>query len=232
MSTSSYDVVSESSLLPTSNRFGSFYDALPEIEQDDEVMLPARAKLLVGRSTLADIDGPSSLACLSVRFALEFNPADEKARDVALEQIERHMRFCVAATAGFKTLVTSAGSEPLLAEAAGALLDSTHKNPVHHVANHPDLDCVERGQLGELVAALLIIRARDASQSLTKRSVYVTDFMKALLLSSAYKLKKARPNHWRTGERRPFERTFKDYKMWFNHVIRTRSYDMINIESL
>jgi hypothetical protein len=206
---------------------------LPEIKQDDEVVLLARAKLLVGRSTLTDINGPGPLACLSFRFALEFNLADEKARNVVLEQIERHMRLCVVATAGFKTLVTIAGSEPLLAEAARYLLDSTYKSPVHHLANHPDLNCVERGQLGELVAALLIMRARDASSSLSKRSVYVTDFMEALLPSSAYKkLKKARPNHWRTGERRPFERTFKDYKMWFNHVIRTRSYDMINIESL
>jgi hypothetical protein len=114
MFTSSHNMVSKSSLLPTSNRSGSFYDALPQIEQDDEVMLFARVKLLVVGSTLTDINGPGSLACLLVCFTLEFNVMDEKACKVALKQIEGHMGLCVVATAGFQTLVTIAGSELVL----------------------------------------------------------------------------------------------------------------------
>jgi hypothetical protein len=154
------------------------------------------------------------------------------ARSVARKQIERHMRLCVAVTTGFEVLVTIAGSEPLLAEAARELMSSTHANPVRHLANNSDLNCVDRGRRGELVAALLIMRARDASSGATKW-VYVTDFIKALLPAPAYEmLKNAAPPHWRPGESNPFERTFKGYGMWFNHVVRTRNYDMINIRSL
>jgi hypothetical protein len=57
--------------------------------------------------------------------------------------------------------------------------------------------------------------------------------MKALLPAPAYEmLKKSLPSHSRSEENSPFEETFKGYGMWFNHVIRIRNYDMINIRSL
>ncbi|KAI0255536.1 hypothetical protein BJV78DRAFT_1176571 [Lactifluus subvellereus] len=199
--------------------FGSHYDALQKNRSEDEIMLFAKQKLLDGKSSLADVNGPGTLACLSVRFALESNLADGDARIVARRQIERHMRLCVAATTGFETLVTVAGSEPLLAEAACELMGGTEANPVRHLR-------------GELVAALLVMRARDES-SVTNKWVFVIDFMKALLPAPAYEiLKDARPSHWRPGESKPFEETFSGYAMWFNHVIRIRDYDMINIRSL
>jgi len=36
-------------------------------------------------------------------------------------------------------------------------------NPVRHLAEHSDLNCVDRGRRGELVAALIIMQARDAA---------------------------------------------------------------------
>jgi hypothetical protein len=69
-------------------------------------MLFAKQKLLDGPPVLASVNGSGSLACLSVRFALEFNLADEDARGVARKQIERHMRLCVAVTTGFEDLVS------------------------------------------------------------------------------------------------------------------------------
>jgi hypothetical protein len=57
-------------------------------------------------------------------------------------------------------------------------------NPVCHLANHSDfLHCVDRGQRGELVAALILMQARDkASQSMGgTRWVSVSTFMEALL---------------------------------------------------
>ncbi|KAI0248411.1 hypothetical protein BJV78DRAFT_1236453 [Lactifluus subvellereus] len=73
--------------------FGSRYDALPKDRSESEIMLFAKQKLLDGKSELADMDGPGTLACLSVRFAPEFNLADGDARSVARRQIERHMRL-------------------------------------------------------------------------------------------------------------------------------------------
>lgn len=58
-----------------------------------------------------------SLACLSVRFPLEFDFSDPKARSLVRKQIEHHMRLCTIATSGFDVLFTTVGSEPLLAEA-------------------------------------------------------------------------------------------------------------------
>jgi hypothetical protein len=152
---------------------------------------------------------------------------------VAREHIERHMRLCVAATTGLETLITVAGSEPLLAEAARELLDLTKKRPVRLLADNSDLNCIDRGMRGELVATLLIMRARDVS-SVTSRSVYVTDFIKALLPKDDYeKLQNSRPPYSQhLNDTRTFEEVFKGYTMWFNHVIRIRNTEMINVRSL
>ena len=90
---------------------------------------------------------------------------------------------------GFERLITVAGSEPLLAEAANELVKGTQMNAVHHLAHHPDLNCIDRGRRGELVAALIIMHARDVAQGVSlvnRRWVTVVGFMKALLLPSDY----------------------------------------------
>jgi hypothetical protein len=50
-------------------------------------------KLLGSPTVLLKGDRPDSLACLSVRSALEFD-ADETAGDVVCTQVERYMRPC------------------------------------------------------------------------------------------------------------------------------------------
>ena len=213
-------------------RFGAYYDALAGNEE--ELFLFAKQKLLNGQSSLINGNGPGSLACLSVRFALEFN-ADSISRDVTCIQVERHMRLCVAATTGFERLVTIAGSEPLLAEAASQLMRESLAKPVRHLANHSDLNCVDRGRRGELVAALIIMQARDAALSTSEngRWVSVSDFIQALLPQTAYDtLQNSLPTFWREGEDIPFTETFRDYAMWFNHVIRVEDDKMINSKLL
>jgi hypothetical protein len=229
--------------LLTTRRFGAYHDAL---QNENELVLFAKQKLLNGPFTLAKEDLPGSLACLSVRFALEFN-ADSISRDVTCKQVERHMRLCLAATTGFRRLITLAGSEPLLAEAAWQLMRDSSKTPVRHLAKHSDLHCIDRGRRGELVAALLVMQARDAAvetqltrEKLERRSrpegqraVSVADFMQALLPQSSYeKVKKQMPTLWRAGEDRPFEETFEEYSLWFNHVIRIEDSKMIGAEYL
>jgi hypothetical protein len=128
----------------------------------------ARQKLLNGPNELRDSKSTGALACLSVRFALEFN-MDVSARDVSYVQVEQHMRLCIAATAGFEKLITIPGSEPLLAEAAYHLMMDTQRNAVRHLANHSDLNCIDRGRRGELVAALLIMQTYDAARAISGR---------------------------------------------------------------
>ncbi len=194
----------------------------------------AKAKLLDGPSSLAENDRSGTLACLSVRFALDFN-MDGSAGDVARTQVERHMRLCLAVTAGRDTLVTLAGSEPLLAEAAYELMEATQSNPVRHLANHSDLNCVDRGRRGELVAALLIMRACDAARAALsgRRWVSVDGFMAELLPPREYQiLKESFPICYRHGQKHNFLATFKDYGIWFNHVIKVEKHAMFSAEHL
>ena len=200
----------------------------------------AKQKLLNGPPPLVITDssnkrvanGPGTLACLSVRFALEFN-ADSISRAVACTQVERHMRLCLAATTGFERLITLAGSEPLLAEAASQLMRDSLINPVRHLAEHSDLNCIDRGRRGELVAALIVMQARDAALQHERRWVSVCEFMEALLPPDAYEcLQSSLPTFWREGENRPFSETFEDCAMWFNHVIKIEDGAVINTKLL
>jgi len=216
---------SKSSSLPTLTRFGSY-----GLTSDYETLLLAKEKLLGGRSYLASEDRSGTLACLSVRFALEFN-ADEISCNIARTQVECHMQLCLSAS---EQLVTLAGSEPLLAEAATELMRQGYVNPVVHLASHPDLRCINRGRRGELVAALIIMQARDASALASKRRwVSVHNFMEALLPSYAFEeLHKSMPTFWCANQKKTFSRTFEKYGMWFNHIIKVEDGEMIKAKTL
>ena len=218
-------------VLLTSTRFGTRYDALEKDRKTAELMVFAKQKLLNGESTLHGDAGPGILACLSVRFALEFN-ADTVSRAVACKQIEQHMRLCVAASSGLERLVTLSGSEPLLAEAASELLQETSVDPIDLLAKHSDLNCIDRGRRGELVAAFIIMQARDRAAN-ARRWVSVCEFMEALLPSGPYGvLRSSMPTLCLQGEYKSFHETFKDYAMWFNHVIRVEDSNMLSIDNL
>ncbi|KAF8331922.1 uncharacterized protein EI90DRAFT_3055888 [Cantharellus anzutake] len=217
--------------------FGSYWDELPmQYKNEQMIMDYAKQKLLCGPTQLTD-DPAGTLACLSQRFALEFNMG-VSARDVSYVQVERHMRLCIAATAGLENMITIPGSEPLLAEAAYQLMKDTKKNAVRHLANHSDLNCIDRGRRGELVAALLIMQTYDAARAISgRRWVSVANFMEALLPTSNYEmLLLSGPTSWPIGEgtlkRDTFKAIFKDYGMWFNHVIKIERKEMFSIDHL
>jgi hypothetical protein len=194
----------------------------------------AKQKLLCGSVVLKARNQPGSLACLSTRFSLEFN-MDGMARDVTHTQVERHMWLCIAATAGLENMITIPGSEPLLAEAAYELMKGTGTSAVCHLAMHSDLNCIDRGRCGELVATLLIMQAYDAAWSSGGRWVSVVNFMGALLPSEEYNsLLQSAPTSWPMNhpDERTFEAIFKDYCMWFNHVIKIEKKEMISINHL
>src|SRR5712675_1960145 len=166
--------------LTTSSRFGCYWDHLelePIFKRESAIMDYAKQKLLNGPNEPRGDNSAGTLACLSVRFALEFN-MDSSTRDVSYTQVERHMRLCIAATVGLDKMITITGSEPLLAEAAYQLMEDTGKSAVRHLAEHSDLNCIDRGRRGELVAILLIMQAYDAARKISrKRWVSVANFM-------------------------------------------------------
>ncbi|EPQ56924.1 hypothetical protein GLOTRDRAFT_137401 [Gloeophyllum trabeum ATCC 11539] len=212
--------------------FGSRYDAGNQYVRQD--LLDFAALKLVhsnvwGYQPLAD-DG--LLACLAIRFAFEFRAKGPYEQQIEREQVECHMRICLAATPGFQTMVTVASSEPLLAEAAAIQLG--RRVYFEQMARNLDAWGVHRGDRGELAAMLLLMKARDNVVYWGKPRVFsVVDFFGALLPSSAHqKLKDALPSVSREGECKAFSETFKDARMAFNHFIKVQEYEVVNVHYL
>ena len=80
---SALDLFCVSSLLLTSTRFGTHYDALAK-DRQKHLMDFAQQKLLCGEPTLLGSNDPGILACLAVCFCLEFNP-DKASRAIACQ---------------------------------------------------------------------------------------------------------------------------------------------------
>jgi hypothetical protein len=196
-----------------------------------------KLKLLDGKLELEEKDDSGSLACLSMQFSLEFDMASNF-REVACKQVEHHMWLCLTATTGCETLITFSRSKPLLAEVASQLMCQSMVNPVHHLANHSDLHCVNCEQRGELVAVLILMQAHDKAVMMQlslerTRWAFVGSFLKALLPEMNYKaLEHKRMTSWHNGEDKPFMETFEDYAMWFNHVIRVHQDTLVNAKYL
>jgi hypothetical protein len=192
--------------------------------------------LLNGKDSLDEADSSGSLACLATRFGLEFNE-DEDSREESYKQVERHMRIGVATTTGFTKMITYSASEPLLAEAAFQLSSDSYPSPVKLLANHANLYCVDRGRRGELVAALIVMQARDASlarNQFHRRWVFVTDFIEALLPPDASgPFLDSPPTRWRQGEQAmSLRERFANCRLWFNHVIKVEDSGVIRPEFL
>src|SRR5216683_1010748 len=145
--------------LTTLRSFAADYDSSKAIGVPvSNVMDFARSKLVCGCFTGNNMTSEAILACLSVRFALEFDPFAALAGSQEATQIEGHLRLCLRAGRSFGWLLTTAVSEPFLAKAAAQLIPSAYHTgtPVEFLA-HGWLDCIDCGQRGELVASLLIM---------------------------------------------------------------------------
>ena len=194
-------------------------------------------KLLGGFNNIGDPNSPGyldrTIACLSVRVPLDFNFSHPNARHIVAKQIEGHLRLCTIATSGMELFLTTIGSEPLLAEAAFDVMSKSMKSPIDHLSNHMDNNCVIYGERGELVAALLVMQARGALTSASQsRWVSVGDFMKTLLGDSA-RIDSTLPSFARHGEgQKSLTNTFEHFPIWFNHILKVRIMDLINVRYL
>lgn len=94
----------------------------------------------------------------------------------------------------------------------------------HTMANHSDLNYVDRGQRGELVKALLTMQACDAAGATSRnRWVSVDSFMKELLPPSQYdSLHGSYPGFWYVDEKASFNEAFLNYGIWFDHTIKVK----------
>ncbi len=147
-------------------------------------------------------------------------------------QIESHMRLCTVVTNGFELLLTTVGSEPLLAEAAAQAMVASKMSPVKLLSTYMDTNCVSVGERGELVAALLVMRARDElAASTSERWVRVIDFMQKLV--ACPELRTGLPRYAQEGKAQlQFQEAFKESRIWMNHVLKVRHKDLMNVKYL
>ena len=173
------------------------------------------------------------LACLSVRFALEFDISIPDSHSIAINQVKRHLRLCLAATPGFDHLLTVAGSEPFLAKAAAGLICQSWDTAVKLLATHPCLNSVDCGRRGELPASLLVMQARDTAPE-DREWIFVREFMEALLPRDKYEtlISTLPACHLPDDRKTSFEATFNDSKIWFNHIIKVQQGEMIHVRHL
>ncbi|KAF8330411.1 uncharacterized protein EI90DRAFT_1187934 [Cantharellus anzutake] len=113
----------------------------------------------------------------------------------------------------------------------------TQRNAGYHLANRSDLNCIDRGQRGELIGALLIMQTYDAAWAVSGgRWVSVVNFVEALLPASNHeRLLQSGPTSWPmkggpTERDSTFQAIFKDYGMWFNRVIKIERKEVISID--
>jgi hypothetical protein len=79
------------------------------------------------------------------------------------------------------------------------------------------------------------MQAYDAAREAERRWVSVANFMEALLPPEKYNtLLRSAPTSWPRvhHDQATFEAIFKDYGMWFNHVIKIENKEMISIDHL
>ncbi|KAF8875860.1 hypothetical protein CPB84DRAFT_1796248 [Gymnopilus junonius] len=209
---------------------------------------------LVGDTSLSDAE---SLACLAIRLGLDFKSTSWTDRRAERIQVERHMRLCLSATAGFQKMVTISPSEPLLAEAAYSTM-STHLDmdqAPQALLRHFDMSEVDLGDSGEVIAALLLSLARDkATRDKTplraiespsanerqddrdgqSRVLTVLEFLDALLPPNTHKdVKIQTPFRFTTGHGEvKLEDAFARGHIWFNHFIKINDYNMVNRQYL
>ena len=141
-------------------------------------------------------DGPKGdftteerLAPLCTRLLVEFNLACPAARTLTELMVERHMRIMYVAPEHNEFIRSGASSEPLLAEAAAKFMNECGLDDwaafLAEVAND---DIIKTGDLGDLVARLLLTLAFDRAGNAHhggngrcySKAVPVVDFLGAL----------------------------------------------------
>ena len=174
------------------------------------------------------------------------------------------MRLCLAATEGFYNMVTISPSEPLLAEASWTVMKRSLGPKVAPSAllTHINESYLNVGDRGEVVAALLLLLARDKAiqdritshpggkppkgvsprdfkyDGVTKgRIVTVPEFVDALVPSNSsvrYWVETREPTCCSPGysPSTPLASAFQKGHIYFNHFIKVHHFQMVNRDNL
>ena len=194
-----------------------------------------------------------SLACLAVRLGLDFRATTWLDRAAERAQVERHMRICLFATEGFRSMVTISPSEPLIAEASCTVMNESlgPTEAPQALLEHINSSYLNPGLRGEVVAALLLLLARDkAVQNRSacapplapsleddfkhdgdSRIVTVLDFVEALVPPASGPFVRGRQPSCCSENHQPstdLGNAFDNTYIYFNHFIRVHDVKTID----
>ncbi|KAH8116528.1 hypothetical protein DFH11DRAFT_1742176 [Phellopilus nigrolimitatus] len=178
-------------------------------------------------------------ACLAQRLPLEFTSTTYVSRNHQREQVENHMRICLKVDPTLESMVTLAASEPLLSEAAYAIMQNSNFHTVDTLYDVITKFPIDKGDRGELLGLLLLILARDAAVRKMndkamwmgmklkrnkatdqpvewKRAIPVSTFIESLFNGLEPKILEGIRFH------------FKDAKVHFNHFKKVHEHKVLN----
>ncbi|KIL63618.1 hypothetical protein M378DRAFT_24971 [Amanita muscaria Koide BX008] len=216
--------------------FGSRY-INGDTKIQDSIVYYAGEKLLGGVAFPHDkkkaLSKDAKLACMAVRLALEFNATTLASQNREMTQVEKHMRVCLVMNPGFETAVTTAPSEPLLAQAAYLLMQDRNDFDLPRTLLEElqklGLNKVDRG---ELICLVLLLIARDvAVQEKGSAAIGVLFFMEKLLASRwSSMVFDSKPARCRTSakDQLPFSEVFAKSKIYFNHFVKVHDFKVIH----
>jgi hypothetical protein len=127
----------------------------------------AGAKLLGSVSSSPSLSDTAKLACIAVRFPLDFRITRE-ANLKAASLVKQHMRVAFGVHANREVLDSGSPSEPILVEASSQLfpLDTQPGNgdtPLEVLTKAYSQQWLAKGERGEMVGRFLWLAARDAA---------------------------------------------------------------------
>ena len=138
-------------------------------------------------------DRLAQLACLAIRIGLDFDASREIGRQTEVELVESYMRIVFAIPEHREYMRAGTPSEPILAEAAAQLLNSSPREPLDKLAPNALNEAFQngflaRGERGEMVGRLLWTLAHDQvsrknneyGEVTFHKPILVLDFLRAL----------------------------------------------------
>ncbi|KAG6898934.1 hypothetical protein C0993_002574 [Termitomyces sp. T159_Od127] len=227
--------------------FGTRYNQGRASERNSIVEFAAM-KLLGGRKIDQDLkvhlNDSDKIAILATRIPLKL-----ASRILEVDQVEHHMRFCLAAETE-KMAITIAPSEPILAEGAHYIVQKFSLDQAYllKVLSGPSLD---KGDGGEVISLLLFILARDAivKDGLNMKlssflnallqsggpSTTVTEYPEGRYASAAHlsNILEGHPMFLRNSDKNvSLQRCFEHSEVHFNHFIRIEHASAMNRNTL
>jgi hypothetical protein len=211
--------------------FASLYHDSQSSYWKQSILKFAAEKLSLG----AGIDGrpitrDAALAVLAVRCLLEFNGPTEAASRIPKRLVEAHMRIVYAIPEHRNYVWSGYSSEPVLAEAAGRLMQDHEEAILQYLQEAiSDRLILGRGDCGKFEARLRFMLAysdalREVEQDLYKpmfhRPVRLLDFLRNLFSKEVY----ARLSQMHDGD---FEDDFADAYIHFSHFVLARNESML-----